>query len=442
MKFLWIAFLLCISVPAADAQWHWQSLHSAKIDSCFYRVSAIASRAQNVLVFGFKRSHNQSDRALFLRSSNSGESWEEIPLMEDVLDRNGAVMQYIDSSTIVVAVERQILRSTDAGVHWTVESAGDQYNHMVHFANRDEGILSNFLNNTIYITSTGGLSWQSPHGPSLPEAIRAYGNGKYRIASGVRVFTTNDSWNTYTRTYLSTLPSPVGDTVLDGGLLQLTGQDTIFEIVSRRVSNSSKNFISIFRSIDTGRSWSDLRPAPELPGLPDCVTSFESDNIALASPWLVIRSSDHGNSWRSDTTIWDTIVSNPTNDSLSFKVATVLPSGSIIAAVPVITDTIDQTPISGSILVRLAPPTNGVPDVVQGASSIYPNPCSDFVILNLFEVESKISICDAIGNTVAQFQTNQGRSIRWDTHSVPNGTYFAQYNGMDGPHVLTILVAH
>jgi hypothetical protein len=427
-KFQIVALVLLLSSSGLHAQYRWDIIQPANVDTFVYAFDAISSYGNSCVAWGAVSSPNNSNSYFTMTSTDGGVTWVKhpLPLTFDTIQPEETIqaMQQIDSLN-VYAISTDVSsdwfwRSSDGGATWSVEVAG-YLNFEMNFSSALEGIIGT-LSQHFYTTSDGGKSWNSGittfNGAT---ACRSYGNGIFRIMAGPFVYTTLDYGDTVTNSYIGAIPEgPYSDTNIVIRHFQFGNGDTIRAFGVRL--NDAKTVWStlVFTSSDVGAHWVE-QPIADTTYIaaPYCNSNIEENPIFLGEypSTIVIASTDHGNTWATDTVVSDSTIPNYVNAIVSTS------SGNAIGIIPV-TDTVivngQPVSIGASMLVRLVPVPAGVtiPVVANNQESLYPNPATN--ILNIASPAGTISISDPLGRSYAV--SRNGNTL--DISSLPPGVYF------------------
>jgi hypothetical protein len=409
-------------------QYRWDVVQQVNVDTFVYAFNAISSYGNTCVAWGNVSSPNNSNSYFTMTSTDGGVTWAKhpLPLTFDTIQPNEDItaMQQVDSLN-VYAISADISsdwfwRSSDGGATWRVEVVG-YLNSVMHFSSELEGIIGT-QSQHFYTTSNGGLSWNGGSiGYNLATTCRSYGNGMFRIMAGPLVYTTLDYGKTVTDSYIGAIPAgPYSDTNIFIHYFQFGDGDTMKAFGVRL--NPAKTVWStlVFTSSDVGAHWVEQPIADTTHiAIPYSNSNIEENTIFLGeSPsTIVVASTDHGDTWVTDTIISDTTIPNYVTSIVTTG------SGNAIAIIPV-TDTVivdgQMVSFGASMLVRLEPVTAGVevPLVANNQESLYPNPSSN--ILNLASPAGAITILDPLGRSYAV--PRNGNTL--DISSLPPGVYF------------------
>ncbi len=416
-----------VFVPGTKAQYRWDVVQPANVDTFVYGFNAVSSFGNSYVAWGEVSSTNTSNSYFTMTSTDGGATWAKhsLPSIYDTTspEEDIVAMQQVDSLNVYAVNGSDLFwRSSDGGATWIPEEIG-YYNSMLHFSSAMEGIIATNTQH-FYTTSNGGMSWNGGITTfSTASACHSYGNGMFRIMAGPFVYTTLDYGKTVTNSYLGPIPAgPYSDSNIVIRYFQFGGGDTMRAFGIRL--NASKTVWStlVFTSSDLGTHWVE-QPIADTTHIaaPYCNSDIEENTIFLGeSPsTIVVASTDHGNTWVTDSVVSDSIIPNYVTSIVTAS------SGSAVAIIPVVdadTEIIDgqQRPVSGSMLTRLVPVTDGVPvSIVENSQEyLYPNPAMN--ILNFVSSAVIISILDPLGRS---YEVRRNGNVL-DISLLPSGVYF------------------
>lgn len=388
----------------------------------------------------------------FLRSIDGGFTWRVADSsnfrVADGWYANPDIARFIgiDSQHIIlVGRSDTIFETSDGGDSWramnlpTARGISD-----ISFSDSRKGFLvTSGTVDSMMATSDGGEHWNVAPLPvrvlSGVAQCHDYGEGKKRLFEYYygRVYSTRDNWQTVD----STAPIVADSSIRNEfgfGHCSFGGGDTIFAYGNYfyRYPSIKPYAPLIAKTIDGGQNWSIVYDdTGRINGSVHTLSDIQRDTILAGlsqSPGGVLMSTDRGISWRAEMIVCsDSDFIPATNAGIGFT-----NQGDLVGAFGF--GEILSTLIVGQ---RAAA---GVRQVQNGGPIVYPNPVANVVriILDLPDSRTQVSIVNSLGTVIAHFETHGKESITWDTHSVPNGTYFVRYVVTGGPHVTPIVVAH
>jgi photosystem II stability/assembly factor-like uncharacterized protein len=394
----------------------------------YYEYTALSCNGNNAVAAAFVDGSIDTTAGWYLGfflSTDGGMSWR--------IEHNGlpapnwshkpfiTKIEQIDSLHIVAFGDSNLLvRSTDGGVTWQVlQSPSKHIIEDLSFSDSLHGILvvADTLRGT-YITSDGGLDWSpAPFTRAYGWQCHDYGNGKYRImvyGSGI-VYTTDDNWTTID----STGPI-VSDTSRAHQYVYarcgFVAENTMFAYGAHGIAHGC-----IAHTTDGGKDWTSVYDDTTFFAAVMALSDITRDTIVAGidrNANKVLWSTDFGETWRSDTLIFQD--SNFPGVSRTFGIG-YNTEGDILGAFGIGTNL--QGDLNPSLIIgRHAILDVNIPKAQNQTLFIYPNPATSSV--NITSIANHtIRVLDLLGREVLRSTVPADGSLTLDVSSLAPGLY-------------------
>lgn len=432
--------------------------------------------------------------SLILRTSDGGSGWEFVSTMPtSSIGPSASVYFYqvaqADSMHLFATAKRgRFYASSDGGVTWRSRQVMQStlYDLTGLIVRSKDSLITFGTNDSLYISSDGGTTWKSttfslaPYDPlftpgRLDMVTTSVAFGRYATIFDTLVWRTTDMGMTWTgRTLDSTRP----------GVLPLAhsfpSEAVGYIVATEANANQELRVGSIYKSVDSGRSWTRLVTMPDN-GLTSVDFRDRLLGVVCGDSGLILRTSDGGNNWSRvhDDTSMTLFDIRFVNDTLAYAVgdsATILETtdagstwnrvdvwkGSMDTSSIVFTNVFSSDGRHVSItgrniflikdlgefepLSRVREPAAHPP--VQISIQVVPNPAKRGVV----EIKvagafrgATVEIVDVSGNVVARLSPRDAEAdgaslFLWDSSGESAGCYLARCSSRDAVGTASIYV--
>jgi photosystem II stability/assembly factor-like uncharacterized protein len=430
------------------AQYSWQVVHSDSVGPTSYVFKDVSCFGRFCTVIGYVYSPVNGYR--IWNSDDWGKTWLMIdPLIPDSL-RNRAFQSVsrVDSShAFIVGSNGLFIASTDAGNTWEGKLLDGINLQFLHFSNRmsgiaigDRGQVGTGILSELLTTSDGGAKWQqtSLGSPLKLRSCYSIGNGIFKVFNNPYgpIYSTEDNWQTkdsivgiiddtndYSLAYCAFSP---GDTIIAHG------------IHNTHDFPPNKGWRGlIMRTTTNGDSWErvSLKPS-DSGGISQiwAVTAPNRDTI-IAGGWSenkIAISFDAGNTWSFDT------LSVPKRFGRTdvYKLL-MMENGNVLG----IYGDDRLNPRTVLFLGERTPSSVKTYTIEQQPVSVYPNPASESINIQIPSDASSLQIIDALGRTVKASPRVVAGTMKVDVSSLDPGLYHIVVGSDAGARSSAFIVA-
>ncbi len=411
----------------SNAQYRWRAVHPSRVGDRSFAFTALSCKGETCSAAALVVDHSQapwSIRIIFFRSVDGGQSWVEQDAGLQLTTTNMQIrdIQQIDSmNAVAVGDSGLFFRTTDGGGTWVRSNFTNRNLFNAHFSDPSTGIAIANLDTNVFTTTDGGKHWSGFIFPEILWPIRghSYGAGKFRVITYYAgpLYTTFDGFKTVDTSWLY----PMADTI--HGITDCNfgpGENMVaYGVLS---VNRKNNYSELTRSPDGGKNWTEILLSDSAVPYLTVMSSLEENPVFVGGMGRakILRSDDHGLTWRPDTTIFvnDTGTYALTSNSYVRSVA-VTHSGHPVACFSGWLNGSDGMLMRG----EFAPMSVEAYERIVYNTYLYPNPATQKVTVTSIDQSRPVHIIDVLGREVLRGELDSRGQATFDVSSLPRGIY-------------------